>query len=41
MRRLLFAAALIAVTAPTLAADVAMSISIGQPGFYGQIDIGD
>lgn len=40
MKRLLFAAALIAVAAPALAADVAMSISIGQPGFYGQIDIG-
>jgi len=23
------------------AADVAISISLGQPGFYGQIDIGD
>jgi hypothetical protein len=28
-------------TAPALAADVGVSISIGQPGFYGQIDIGD
>ena len=26
---------------PALAADVAVSISLGQPGFYGQIDIGD
>ncbi len=41
MKRLLFAAALAAATAPTLAADVGVSISIGQPGFYGRIDIGD
>ena len=41
MKRLLLAAVFVAVTAPVLAADVAMSVSIGQPGFYGQIDIGD
>jgi hypothetical protein len=40
MKRLFFAAALALATVPALAADVAMSISIGQPGFYGQIDIG-
>lgn len=40
MKRLLFAAALVLVAAPALAADVGVSISIGQPGFYGQIDIG-
>lgn len=40
MKRLLFAAALAAATFPALAADVGVSISIGQPGFYGQIDIG-
>ena len=41
MKRLLFAAALAAATSfPTLAADVGVSISIGQPGFYGLIDIG-
>ena len=40
MKRLFFAAALAAVTFPALAADVGVSISIGQPGFYGQIDIG-
>jgi opacity protein-like surface antigen len=40
LKQLLFAAALIAVAAPAIAADVAMSVSIGQPGFYGQIDIG-
>lgn len=42
MKRLFFAAALAsAAAAPVLAADVGVSISIGQPGFYGQIDIGD
>ena len=40
MKRLLFAATLALATAPALAADVGVSISIGQPGFYGQIDIG-
>jgi hypothetical protein len=28
-------------TAPAIAADVGVSISVGQPGFYGQINIGD
>jgi len=27
-------------TAPALAADVGVSVSVGQPGFYGRIDIG-
>jgi hypothetical protein len=40
MKRLLFAATLAVATFPALAADVGVSISIGQPGFYGQIDIG-
>lgn len=42
MKRFLIAAALAAatVTTPALAADVGVSVSIGQPGFYGQIDIG-
>lgn len=26
---------------PALATDVGVSISIGEPGFYGQIDLGD
>lgn len=39
MRRLIVAAALAAATSPLFAAD--MSLSIGQPGFYGRIDIGD
>jgi hypothetical protein len=43
MKRFLIAAAIAAttVTTPTLAADVGVSVSIGQPGFYGRLDIGD
>ena len=41
MKRLLLMAALAAATAPVLAADVGVSLSIGQPGFYGRLDIGD
>ena len=40
MKRLLFAAALAAATVPALATDVGVSVSIGQPGFYGRLDIG-
>lgn len=40
MKRLFFAAALAVATVPLHASDVGVSISIGQPGFYGQIDIG-
>jgi hypothetical protein len=29
------------IAAPVFAADVGVSLSIGQPGFYGQLDIGD
>ncbi|HEX7454929.1 MAG TPA: hypothetical protein VF296_02710 [Gallionella sp.] len=43
MKLFLIAAAVVAatVTTPLLAADVGLSVSIGQPGFYGQIDIGN
>ncbi len=43
MKRFCLTAALVAITAsaPALAADVGMSISVGEPGFYGQIDIGN
>lgn len=41
MKRLLLAAALAAATVPVVAADVGVSLSIGQPGFYGRLDIGD
>lgn len=42
MKRLLTAAAIAAatITIPALAADVGVSISIGDPGFYGRLDIG-
>ena len=40
MKYLFFAAAL-AVTAPVFAANAGMSLSIGQPGFYGRLDIGN
>jgi hypothetical protein len=46
MKQLLMAAAVAAVSITTtipaaVAADVGVSISVGQPGFYGQLDIGD
>ncbi|MGV1098566.1 hypothetical protein ACUUL3_04050 [Thiovibrio sp. JS02] len=42
MKGFLLAVALAAaiVTTPVQAADVGVSISIGQPGFYGRLDIG-
>ena len=42
MKRFLIAAVVAAatVTTPALAADVGVSLSIGQPGFYGRLDIG-
>ena len=46
MKRILIAAAVAAATAsifatPAFAADVGVSVNIGQPGFYGRLDIGD
>lgn len=43
MKRLLIAAPLLAAACygQVYAADVGVSVSIGQPGFYGRIDIGD
>jgi hypothetical protein len=44
MKKLIIAAALASsafVPVPALAADVGVSINIGQPGFYGRLDIGD
>jgi hypothetical protein len=41
MKRFLSVALLSVATLPAVAGDVAVSISVGQPGFYGQIDIGD
>jgi hypothetical protein len=40
MKTLIFAASLLALTSTALAADVGVSINVGQPGFYGRIDIG-
>ena len=41
MKKILFAALMALTTAPAFAADVGISLSIGQPGLYGRIDIGD
>ncbi|MBU2537547.1 MAG: hypothetical protein KKH22_03850 [Proteobacteria bacterium] len=43
MKRFLIGAAIAAASfaTPALATDVGVSVSIGQPGFYGHIDIGD
>jgi hypothetical protein len=41
MKRLLIASIIAAAAAaPALAADVGVSINIGEPGFYGRLDIG-
>jgi hypothetical protein len=41
MKKALFATLLGACSVPVFAGDVGISISVGQPGFYGQIDIGN
>ena len=41
LKRLLISGFLLAMSGTALAADVGVSISVGQPGFYGRIDIGD
>lgn len=43
MKRILIAAAIAVATiaTPAIAADVGVSISVGQPGFYGRLEIGD
>ena len=43
MKRLAFALLWMTVglATPSLGGDVAVSVSVGQPGFYGRIDIGD
>lgn len=41
MKRFLIVAAVAVIfSSPSFAADVGVSVSIGQPGFYGRIDIG-
>ena len=39
MRKILFAAMLASIAAPAMA-QVAISVNVSQPGFYGQINIG-
>lgn len=41
MKLFLIALAVATMSASAAAADVGVSVSIGQPGFYGRIDIGD
>jgi hypothetical protein len=41
MKRFIFAAAVVVAAAPALAADVGVSVNIGEPGFYGRLDIGN
>ncbi len=41
MKKMLFIIMICAFPASVHAADVGVSISVGQPGFYGRIDIGD
>jgi hypothetical protein len=40
MRGSLLALLLVAASAPAWGADVGVSISVGEPGFYGRLDIG-
>jgi len=41
MKRFLIAVAVATMSASAIAADVGVSVSIGQPGYYGRIDIGN
>lgn len=41
LKKILIAASLLTAAGSAIAADVGVSISVGQPGFYGRIDIGD
>ena len=41
MKRYVVSLLLAAATLPAFAADVGVSVSVGQPGFYGRIDIGN
>lgn len=38
---IVLAAVAVTITTPVLAADVGVSLSIGQPGFYGRLDLGN
>ena len=41
MKRMLIAAGFLGATAIAFAQSTGVSVTVGQPGFYGQIDIGD
>lgn len=41
MKRLIFAVALAAYSSVVFSADIGVSVTIGEPGFYGRIDIGN
>lgn len=41
LKHLVISGAILFASGSALAADVGVSVSIGQPGFYGRIDIGD
>jgi len=41
MKRFLFPVLMAAAALPAFAADVGVSVNVGQPGFYGRIDIGN
>src|SRR4051812_43620398 len=41
MKPIIFMVALIGMTSAAMATDVGVSINIGQPNFYGRINIGD
>ena len=41
MKKVLLGAALLALSGTTLATDIAVSVAIGQPGFYGTINLGN
>jgi hypothetical protein len=41
MKRQIVLMLLAAAVSPVLAADVGVSVNVGQPGFYGRIDIGN
>ena len=40
MKRFVYAIAALTISAPALASDVGVSVSVGQPGFYGRVEIG-
>ncbi|MES2114655.1 MAG: hypothetical protein V4578_05860, partial [Pseudomonadota bacterium] len=41
MKSLILAASLLALSSTAMATDVGVSISVGEPGFYGRIDLGN